>query len=535
MLARRLARLSDGCRACSPPRRCSVASSRSTCCARRWPTDEDELIAALEEARDAQLVVELDRSDAPAYGFTHALVRQTLYSGSAARAGSACTPARRRRSSRSTASQLVAALALHHRLAGSAGDPPRRSTSRCGPAGRPPSGSRGRRRRALGRGGRRHGAGRRARARARGLLVALADLMVVVGDLGRQIAYLEQALALYEALGDDERAAQAHSRLGMAHSLIDSIYAEHLDIGRAFRHFDAARPVLDRGPPAGPRAPRGRRRDRAHLRPADPARPRRRRRGDGDRRRGRRRGCCGRAPRRRTGGTRSSPAACARASRCSSGRSTWPIATGGRSSPSWARTSAGSSRGGSARPDEAQAYFERPLRAALRRRRRLPAADRGRDRALPPRAREIEAARRLLSDAKPTWITHSLEPLLDLWDGDWDAVERAGRADPRDEPADRQPLGRVGVAAPRGARPHAARRAGAPAVAPRGRAGDRRRRRRRYFELWVRPDLARALAELGRVEEAREHDRPLPRDRRRRRSGGPGRAPRAGRRCRARA
>ena len=39
-----------------------------------------------------------------------------------------------------------------------------------------------------------------------------------------------------------------HSRLGMAHSLIDSIYAEHLDIGRAFGHFDAARTVLERGP-----------------------------------------------------------------------------------------------------------------------------------------------------------------------------------------------------------------------------------------------------------------------------------------------
>jgi phosphatidylserine/phosphatidylglycerophosphate/cardiolipin synthase-like enzyme len=35
----------------------------------------------------------------------------------------------------------------------------------------------------------------------------------------------------------------------MAHALIDSIDAEHLDIRRAFRHFDAARAVLDRGRP----------------------------------------------------------------------------------------------------------------------------------------------------------------------------------------------------------------------------------------------------------------------------------------------
>ena len=30
---------------------------------------------------------------------------------------------------------------------------------------------------------------------------------------------------------------------------------------------------------------------------------------------------------------------------------------------------------------------------------------------------EVEAARRLAPDARPTWFTHSLTPLLDLWDG----------------------------------------------------------------------------------------------------------------------
>ena len=35
----------------------------------------------------------------------------------------------------------------------------------------------------------------------------------------------------------------------------------------------------------------------------------------------------------------------------------------------------------------------------------------------------MEEARSLLSDAKPTWITHSLEPLLDLWEGSWGRVE----------------------------------------------------------------------------------------------------------------
>ena len=67
---------------CSPRPRSSGASSPSTSCA-RWPSvDEDALIAALEEALDAQLVVEAAGIGAgPAYAFTHALVRETLYGG----------------------------------------------------------------------------------------------------------------------------------------------------------------------------------------------------------------------------------------------------------------------------------------------------------------------------------------------------------------------------------------------------------------------------------------------------------------------
>jgi hypothetical protein len=79
------------------------------------------------------------------------------------------------------------------------------------------------------------------------LLIGLADLMTVVGDVGRQIGYLERALALCERTGDAERGAHVHSRLGIAHCLLDSIYAEYMDLHEAFRHFDAAREVLDKG------------------------------------------------------------------------------------------------------------------------------------------------------------------------------------------------------------------------------------------------------------------------------------------------
>jgi tetratricopeptide (TPR) repeat protein len=212
--------------------------------------DEETVIGALEEALGARLVVEED--EASVYAFTHALVRETLY-------GSVSAPRRQRLHARAAAAieadeasdpdARIAALALHHRLAGPAGDPAKAITYSLR------AGEHARRLfawdEAAG-----HWAGALAfmeRAgtepaeRAR-LLLALAVISAVVGDLAGEIAYLERALKLYVELGDDERAAQAHSRLGMAHSLIDSIYAEHLDIGRAFRHFDAARSVLERGP-----------------------------------------------------------------------------------------------------------------------------------------------------------------------------------------------------------------------------------------------------------------------------------------------
>jgi predicted ATPase len=81
VLARRLARLSEPCRsalvaAAVLGRRCSFDIMRATV-----GMQDDELIVALEEARDAQLIAELDHGDEPAYAFTHALVRQTLYAG----------------------------------------------------------------------------------------------------------------------------------------------------------------------------------------------------------------------------------------------------------------------------------------------------------------------------------------------------------------------------------------------------------------------------------------------------------------------
>ena len=117
----------------------------------------------------------------------------------------------------------------------------------------------------------------------------------------------------------------------------------------------------------------------------------------------------------------------------------------------------------------------------------------------------MEEARSLLSDAKPTWITHSLEPLLDLWEGSWGRVEALAqrvletsrRTENRwDEWASHHLAARVSYL--RGELDLATE------------ALERAREivldgGARYFEMWVLPDLARASAETGRLREARAH------------------------------
>jgi tetratricopeptide (TPR) repeat protein len=156
-------------------------------------------------------------------------------------------------------------------------------------------------------------------------------------------------------------------------------------------------------------------------------------------------------------------------------------------------------------PDEAQAHFERPLalpyvgNVAYRQQ----IAD-GIGRCHVSRG-EIEAARHYLADAKASWITHSLKPILDLWDGDLEAadelamrtLETSRRTGNRwDEWASRQLAARVRQLRSE-LEPAVELLDAALAIVVEGGAP--------YFELWVRPDLARTLAELGRVEEAGEH------------------------------
>jgi DNA-binding SARP family transcriptional activator/tetratricopeptide (TPR) repeat protein len=506
VLESRLARLSERCRGVLCGAAVLGREFAFEVLAAMADSSDDEVITALEEAGAAQLVVEEDGRSRATHAFTHALVRETLYGGLSA--------PRRQRLHASAATAIeqvegeaaVAALATHHRLSGPFGDSTKAFdySLRAGTQAAELSAWEDAAAHWDGAlavvdrdGGREH-------ERAR-LLVALAELMAVTGDLDRQIAYLQRALALYEELGDHERAAQVHSRLGMAHSLIDSIYADHLDVGQAFSHFDAARPVLDRDPP---------RRALGHLETG--------------------------VATALTYGLQI-PAgleAAARAMEIGERLGDDALWSGAAQAYGWHKIVAGELREGFAiterafevadreqrpflafmgsnirgqwtwglgAPDEAQALFERPLRlpyiGATAYRQEI--AD-GLGRCHLARG-ELGEARRLLADANAAWLTHSLKPLLDLWEGRWDAV-RALAADVLtasrrtgnrwDEWAARYLAGRLHYL--RGELDGAlASMEDGLAIVIDGGAG--------YFELWARPDLARAYAESGNLPAARAH------------------------------
>jgi tetratricopeptide (TPR) repeat protein len=502
VLSRRVAALSEACRTTLAQASILGREFAFDTLARTAGTGEDAVIAALEEALAAQLVVEAPHRATPTYAFTHALVREALYGGLSAPRRQRLHAAAARAIGPPRDEADVAALATHHRLAGAQGDPAvaiERSLQ---------AGERARTLFAWDEAARhwdgaltvmeRVGAPGADRAR---LAVALADLMVVVGDLDRQIAYLEHALELSETLGDEERAAQAHSRLGMAHSLIDSIDADHLDIAAAFEHFDAARPVLERGPV---------RRARGHLEVGvSTALTYGLRIGSGIEAASRALAIADQL------GDEALHVGAAEAygwhaivsGDLSAGlealEHAFDAAAQGGAFLAWmARNIAGQLTWGLGDPDAAQAAFERPLVHVADTAYRQQVAD-GVGRCHASRG-ELGEARRLLSDAKPTWITHSLQPLLDLWDGEWDQVDALARrtlATSRrtgnrwDEWASHHLAARV--AALRGRRDEAqARLADALAIVVDGGAP--------YFELWVRPDLARLRAHAGDHDAALE-------------------------------
>lgn len=504
VLGGRLGRLSEPCRGALAAAAVLGREFRFETLLAMDVADEEALIAALEEAVEAQLVVEA--SGGATHGFTHALVREALYGGLSG-------PRRQRMHARAAAAleatagePPIAALAVQYRMAGPAGDAEKAVAYSVQAGGEAAGVSAWEEAAAHWEGALAVMAAVDGRERERAELdLVLGDLLGVAGDVGGQIACLEEALALFEGLGDVERTAQAHSRLGSAYSLIDSIYADHMDLNVAFRHFDAARAVFGQGPP---------RRALGHLE--------------------------GGVAAALTYGVQTERGIEAGARSMEIGERTgdevlwakgaesggWHLIVSGqlaagfeqmeralevvdrerRSLLAWmALNIRGQMSWGLASPDEAQSFFDRHIALPYvgETSFRQETAD-GVGRCHFSRG-ELGPARALLSDARPAWMTHALKPLLDLWDGRWDEVaalaartlETSRRNGNRWDEWSSQHLA---------ARVHQLRGEHRPAVENLERAlaivgpGGAR-----YFELWVQIDLARAHADAGHTEAARRH------------------------------
>jgi tetratricopeptide (TPR) repeat protein len=249
VIGRRLSRLSSACNGALASAAVLGREFEFAVLGAMTGLDEDALLAVIEEAIEAQAIVEVKGKAVAAYVFSHALVRQTLYEELSlprkqrlhARAADAIETVHVR-----NLSTHIGSLATHYRLAGAAGDPEKAIaySLRAGDAAQVAFAHED---------AANHLEGalevmedqevepiRRAE-----LLRRLGDLMFISGaDLPKGIVYGERALALYDEAGDVDRAAQMHSRLGRDLST----YPPTMNIDRALEHFRAAEAVLAQGP-----------------------------------------------------------------------------------------------------------------------------------------------------------------------------------------------------------------------------------------------------------------------------------------------
>lgn len=245
VIGRRFSRLSDACNGALTDASVLGREFDFAVLEAMTGTTGEALLVPVEEALAAQLIVEVRDRARPAYAFTHALVRQTLYE-------ELSLPRKQRSHLRAAKAiestygdaqeRFVADLAQHHRMAGAAGEPQTAVAYSLRAAGNAVA----------------IFAWEDAAAHLEGALEALGDdapaqqraslleqlgkLMYITGiDLEGGAKHLEGALALYEELSDRRRTGTVRGRLGY----LRATFPECMDLPAARAHLDAARELLE--------------------------------------------------------------------------------------------------------------------------------------------------------------------------------------------------------------------------------------------------------------------------------------------------